>query len=74
MKSTFNDRQLLLFSATSLKEPEQIKAMIGRAPEFISVGQAQSPTDHQTDHLYFTKPTIYTYFVNRGIVQNCYKK
>lgn len=52
VKSTLNDRQLLLFSATSLKEPEQIKAMIGRAPEFISVGQAQSPTDHQTDHLY----------------------
>ena len=32
IKSSLNDRQLLLFSATSLKDGELIKAMIGREP------------------------------------------
>lgn len=52
VKSTMNDRQLLLFSATSIKEADQIKAMTGRAPKFITVEQIQSQTVDRTDHLY----------------------
>lgn len=52
VKSSMNDRQLLLFSATSIKESDQIKAMIGREPQFMTVGQVQSQAVYRTDHLY----------------------
>jgi superfamily II DNA/RNA helicase len=51
VKSALNDRQLLLFSATELKDPDQVKAMVGRKPEMISIekGQAVPP---KIDHVY----------------------
>ncbi|MFD1707781.1 DEAD/DEAH box helicase [Siminovitchia sediminis] len=33
--STLNDRQLLLFSATRLEDPDQVKVLIGREPEKV---------------------------------------
>ncbi|MCR2822139.1 DEAD/DEAH box helicase [Lederbergia panacisoli] len=50
VKSTMNDRQLLLFSATSMEEPEQVIAMIGRKPEFIKVNRTESSS--KVDHFY----------------------
>ncbi|MCJ7840807.1 DEAD/DEAH box helicase [Lederbergia sp. NSJ-179] len=52
VKSAMNDRQLLLFSATAIKEPDQMKAMIGRDPEFMKVDRQQSQTAGPVDHLY----------------------
>lgn len=42
VKSTLNDRQLLLFSATKLEEPDQVRAMIGREPEKLSAEKTVS--------------------------------
>ncbi|WP_328591074.1 DEAD/DEAH box helicase [Siminovitchia fortis] len=42
VKSTLNDRQLLLFSATSLEDPDQVKAMIGREPEMLTAEKSVS--------------------------------
>jgi len=50
VKSTMNDRQLLLFSATSLEEPDQVIAMIGRTPEFIKVNRTENAS--KVDHFY----------------------
>ncbi|MCJ8009005.1 DEAD/DEAH box helicase [Lederbergia wuyishanensis] len=51
VKSTMNDRQLLLFSATQLDEPDQVVAMIGRNPEFIKVERTESQTS-KVNHFY----------------------
>ena len=42
VKSTLNDRQLLLFSATRLEDPDQVKAMIGRDPEKLTAEKSVS--------------------------------
>lgn len=42
VKTTLNDRQLLLFSATSLEEPDQVKAMIGREPKILTAEKSVS--------------------------------
>lgn len=42
VKSTLNDRQLLLFSATKLQETDLVRAMIGREPEKLSAEKAIS--------------------------------
>ncbi|MBW8348313.1 DEAD/DEAH box helicase [Bacillus sp. IITD106] len=51
VKSTMNDRQLLLFSATQLEDPDQMIAMIGRKPEFIKVERTESQTA-KVNHFY----------------------
>ncbi|HBZ11193.1 MAG TPA: ATP-dependent helicase [Bacillus bacterium] len=51
VKSTLNDRQLLLFSATRLEDPDQVKAMIGRDPEKLTAEKSVSvPTS--IEHYY----------------------
>lgn len=51
VKSTLNDRQLLLFSATRLEDPDQVKAMIGRDPEMLTAEKSVSvPTS--IEHYY----------------------
>lgn len=51
VKSALNDRQLLLFSATALQDPEQVKAMLGREPERIVVeGELAVPSE--IEHIY----------------------
>lgn len=52
VKSTLNDRQLLLFSATSLKEVDLIKAMIGRNPEQIKIGRSNDTVSSDVKHYY----------------------
>ena len=51
VKSALNDRQLLLFSATALQDPDQVKAMLGREPERIVVeGELAVPSE--IEHIY----------------------
>ncbi|MBM7713060.1 DEAD/DEAH box helicase [Siminovitchia sp. FSL H7-0308] len=51
VKSALNDRQLLLFSATALQDPDQVTAMLGREPERIVVeGELAVPSE--IEHIY----------------------
>lgn len=50
VKSTLNERQLLLFSATEVKDQDQIKAMIGRQPEVVKV--AHEKDSNHVEHIY----------------------
>ncbi|MCM3110979.1 DEAD/DEAH box helicase [Lederbergia lenta] len=51
VKSAQNDRQLLLFSATSLKDIDLFKAMIDREPEIIKVERNETASA-DVNHLY----------------------
>lgn len=51
VKSALNDRQLLLFSATALQEPDQVEAMLGRVPEMIAV-EGKQAVQSKTEHVY----------------------
>lgn len=52
VKSTLNDRQLLLFSATPLKDVDQIIAMIGREPEQVKIDRNEVETASAVHHYY----------------------
>lgn len=51
VKSALNDRQLLLFSATALQDPDQVKAMLGREPERIVV-ERELAVPSEIEHIY----------------------
>lgn len=51
VKSTMNDRQLLLFSATSLEDTDQIIEMIGRKPEIITIERSEAVSS-DVNHYY----------------------
>ncbi|MBS4198300.1 DEAD/DEAH box helicase [Bacillus sp. FJAT-49732] len=51
VKSTMNDRQLLMFSATKLEDPDQVTAMIGRKPEIISIKRTEN-NSAKVNHYY----------------------
>lgn len=57
VKSALNDRQLLLFSATPLKEREQIKAMIGREAETIKISRQDTGLTNKVQHYYLVCET-----------------
>ncbi|MBS4179289.1 DEAD/DEAH box helicase [Lederbergia citrea] len=52
VKSTMNDRQLLLFSATAVKDIDQVIAMIGRMPEKIKISRNKDTVSATVDHCY----------------------
>lgn len=51
VKSALNDRQLLLFSATALQDPDQVKTMLGREPEWVTVEEEQA-VPSKIEHVY----------------------
>lgn len=57
VKSALNDRQLLLFSATPLKEHDQIKAMIGREAETIKISRQDTSLANKVQHYYLVCET-----------------
>ena len=53
VKSAMNDRQLILFSATTLQEPETFEVMINRKAEQMAI-QDETDGEDSTEHLYIT--------------------
>ncbi|MEK3890182.1 DEAD/DEAH box helicase [Bacillus sp. FSL K6-3431] len=56
VKSAQNDRQLLLFSATSLKEIDLITAMIDRKPEIIKVERTETASKGVNHYYLISEP------------------
>src|SRR5690606_31536475 len=52
VKSALNDRQLLLFSATELKEVDLVTVMIGRKPELVRITKEVNRVSSNVDHYY----------------------
>lgn len=52
VQSALRDRQLLLFSATPVKDMDIIEAMIGRTPEVVTVRSKTSSSNANVTHYY----------------------